>query len=196
MRFLVTDRQKGKTTKIIREALRVGKDAPTCLLTFNDVAARAIRKAFNKQLIGSKLEVFSLQQFQLIGDARKYKHVYIDDVDQILYALVHGSLADDGMIRLATATGLPIHDMGVLREAGVALWQDAHDILLREFMDENERPMGVTHVLGIMKERMARLAAENAKHQGGANENRNGSDQGADPGSVQQLDPPSDGGPV
>lgn len=196
MRFFITDRQRGKTTKAIKEGLKIGEKEATCLLTFNDASARAIRTAFRPQLLGSKLEVFSLPQFGLIGKNRKFKNIYIDDVDQILYAMVHESLAEDGAIRLATATGLPVHDMSVLREAAAALWEEAAAMVLGEFGREEDTPVEVRHVAGIMRRKAAELLAQNKPKGGVVNENRDGGEQGDSAGSVQQSDPAVDGGKV
>jgi len=186
MRWLVTDKGMGKTTKILKEAFRIGKEHATLLLTFNNSRARELRILFRKQLVGSKLEVFGLQEFQMINKMRKYKSVYIDDADAILYALVHESLhPQEGFIRLATATGLPIHDMSVLSKAGAALWGEAADILAEYLSTGGATPMDVVR---IFREKAAMLEAKANKGVVHA-ENRDGGGEGKDPGRIQLADP-------
>lgn len=187
MRILVTDRSRGKTTKLLQEAFKVAKDAPTVVLCFNNQAAKILRREFATKLVGSKLEIFGLQEFMLVDRMRGYKHIYFDDVDQILFSLVHQSLDPKGAIRLATATGLPVHDLKLIKEAGAQLWREAGIMLRQGWGDQwdDEAPAEVKHIADEFKRRA--LSLEDTKE--GHHEVRDSSSQGTEAGSIQPADP-------
>ena len=182
MRWFISDRQRGKTTKLLQEAFKVAKDAPTVVLCFSNAEAKILRREFATKLVGSKLEIYGLQEFQLVDRMRSYAHIYFDDVDMILTSLVEQSLDPKGGIRLATATGLPVHDLTLIKRAAAALWREAAQMIL-EVADREDH--GFDFLIKRFEARA--LSLEDTKE--GNHEVRDSSDARAETRSVQPPNP-------
>ena len=162
MRFFVTGRRMGKTTRAFAEALMQSETQPVCFLAFNKSERDRLRETYHKELSASKLEVFSLEELQFLSGMRRFRKVYIDNADMILMRFFHKLLDSElgGGIELVTATGEPVRDMAIIKAGAVEMWREAIRIVLD--MHEKEEAQSLAPLL-VMKFRQKIYAITGVK---------------------------------
>lgn len=150
MRFLVGGRRIGKTTKAIETALAMATHRPTCFITFNKDERDRLRQQYHAQLLETKLEIFSLDELELLGGVRKFSRIYVDNVDIMLMRMFHRFLdhRGGGYVDLVTATGESVRDMAIIKLGAIEMWKEAIRIVVE--MHEKEDAQSLAPLL-LMK---------------------------------------------
>lgn len=100
MKFLITGRQEGKTTKLLEWAASAPK--PCAIAVINNTEANRLEKVLQLRGI-KKVHILSFERM-LQPDGLRYKAVFIDNVDHWIMNMVWKRL-EQGAEVTATATG-------------------------------------------------------------------------------------------
>lgn len=127
MRIFVGGRGMGKTQRLMTEAIKAAEKMPAVVVTFNEAECKRIRQVWARELVGSKLEIFSIQQLELMRGVRhKFKRMFIDNLDILLFSTMNRHLdQNDGAIQLTTITGESVRDLAQIRLGAAMLWREA-----------------------------------------------------------------------